>query len=295
MVVPAPRESALTCQGLVKRYGTVTAVNGLSFEVARGDCFGLLGPNGASKTTTLEIMEGLQEPDASIVEVFGKPWTAATRGALRGQLGVRLQQTELPDRLTVLETVRLFRSFYAQGVSVPELLRWTQLEEKWDARLSGLSDGQKQRLSLGCALAGEPALLFLDEPTTGLDPQARLAVWDVIERFIQRGGTVVISTHYMDEADRLCRRVAIVDHGAIIVAGSPAELKSQVASAQVLELELDQGALEAAQLRALPAVEHVTGSGRFWRLGCTAMGETMPALMQLLASNDERARNNGQG
>ena len=283
-------DSALRCEGLVKRFGSLTAVNGLSFQVARGECFGLLGPNGAGKTTSMEILEGLQEPDAGLIEILGKPWNAANRGYLREHLGVQLQQTELPDRLTVLETLRLFRSFYARGVSVAELLALVSLDEKRDARVSSLSGGQKQRLSLACALSGEPALLFLDEPTTGLDPQARLAVWGVIERFLQRGGTVIITTHYMDEADRLCRRVGIVDHGKIIAQGTPAQLKAELAGPQVLELELTRGALKAEALHALPGVERVTGEDRFWVIGSTAIGDTMPALMRLLEAHEERAR-----
>jgi ABC-2 type transport system ATP-binding protein len=286
----APNAIALRCEGLIKRFGAMVAVNGLSFQIARGECFGLLGPNGAGKSTSMEILEGLTERDAGIVEVLGRPWTAQHRSWLRARLGVQLQQTELPDRLTVVETIRLFRSFYPRGPAVAQLLRMVSLEEKRDTRVHALSGGQKQRLSLACAMAGEPELLFLDEPSTGLDPQSRLAVWEVIEQFLQRGGTVLITTHYMDEADRLCRRVAIVDHGEIIALGSPAELKSDLAGAQVLEFELERGAVDHAQLAQLPAVERVHGGSRSWRLGSTAIGATLPALTRLLDARADRVR-----
>jgi len=280
----------LRCEGLVKRFGSVLAVNGLQFEIRRGECFGLLGPNGAGKSTSMEILEGLLEPDAGVVEVLGRPWSDEHRAWLRERLGVQLQQTELPDRLTVLETLRLFRSFYPKGPGVAELLQLVSLEEKRDARVHTLSGGQKQRLSLACALAGEPELLFLDEPSTGLDPQSRLAVWSVVERFLQRGGTVLITTHYMDEADRLCGRVAIVDHGSIIALGSPAQLKAELAGAQVLEFELARGGIDAAQLARLPGVERVQGEERFWHLGSTEIGATLPALVQLLEAHGERVQ-----
>ena len=288
MVGQYSKDVALRCEGLVKRYGSVQAVNGLEFSVQRGECFGLLGPNGAGKTTSMEILEGLTAPDAGIVEVLGRSWSAAQRSWLRERVGVQLQQTELPDRLTVEETLRLFRSFYSKGLAVAELLALVSLEEKRDARVHMLSGGQKQRLSLACALAGRPEVLFLDEPTTGLDPQARLAVWGVVEGFIQQGGTVLITTHYMDEAEKLCRRVAIVDHGKIIALGSPAALKAESAGAQVIELEFEHGRITPPQLEALAAVSRVHGSGRHWVLGSTAIGETFPALMALVQAHDEK-------
>jgi ABC-2 type transport system ATP-binding protein len=284
------QDLALRCEGLIKRFGSVRAVNGLSFSVERGECFGLLGPNGAGKTTSMEIMEGLTAPDGGVVEVLGRAWSDAQRNWLRERVGVQLQQTELPDRLTVEETIRLFRSFYPSGATVRELLGLVSLEEKRDARVHQLSGGQRQRLSLACALAGQPQVLFLDEPSTGLDPQARLAVWSVVEQFLARGGTVMITTHYMDEAERLCRRVAIVDHGAIIALGTPAKLKEELAGAQVLELELERGAIEEDAFRSLPAVARAQGSGRYWTLGSTAIGETMPALMRLIEVHGEKLR-----
>jgi ABC-2 type transport system ATP-binding protein len=208
-------------------------VDGIDLEVPAGECFGLLGPNGAGKTTTIEICEGLTEADSGEVEVLGLRW-ATDASALRQRLGIQLQDTQLADKLTVTETLRLFCSFYSRGPSPEDLLRVVQLDEKRDARVGALSGGQKQRLALACALVGDPDLLFLDEPTTGLDPQARRQVWDLIERFRQSGRTIVITTHYMEEAERLCDRVAIVDHGRIIALGSPAAL---IAALGVVERE----------------------------------------------------------
>ena len=173
---------AVRCDALHKRYGDVVAVDGLSLTVQRGECFGLLGPNGAGKTTTIEILEGLLEPDAGEVEVLGLRWRTHA-AELRQRLGIQLQETQLADKLTVAETLRLFRSFYHRGRTVDELLQIVELEGKRDSWVSKLSGGQKQRLALACALAGAPDLLFLDEPTTGLDPQSRRQLWGVLERF----------------------------------------------------------------------------------------------------------------
>jgi ABC-2 type transport system ATP-binding protein len=200
--VASPTE-ALTCVGVVKRYGSVTAVDGLDLTVRRGECFGLLGPNGAGKTTTIEILEGLLHADEGEVTVLGQSW-ANDGAALRPRLGIQLQETQLADKLTVAETLRLFRSFYPAGPTVEELLQVVELGAKRDAWVSKLSGGQRQRLSVACALAGRPELLFLDEPTTGLDPQSRRQLWEVLERFRADGGTILITTHYMDEAHALC-------------------------------------------------------------------------------------------
>jgi ABC-2 type transport system ATP-binding protein len=285
------QEVALRCEGLVKRYGALTAVAGVSFEVRRGECFGLLGPNGAGKTTTMEMIEGLTEPDAGQVTILGRGWEPAQRTWLRERLGVQLQRTELPDRLTVGETLRLFRSFFPRGASVPELLALVTLEEKRNARVMTLSGGQKQRLSLACALAGAPEVLFLDEPTTGLDPQARLAVWSVAERFAERGGTVLITTHYMEEAERLCDRVAIVDHGRIVALDSPAGLIAASGASQLIELELAIGAVGADRLATLPAVVRADGEGRNWTLATAAIGTTLPALLAELDARGDRLAN----
>ncbi len=222
-----PQSPALRVRQLRKAYKDVVAVDGLDLEVRRGECFGLLGPNGAGKTTTLEICEGLSEPDSGEVEVLGRPWTSGAAD-LRQRLGIQLQETLLSDKLTVSETLRLFRSFYRQGPAVDEIIDLVQLRDKYAARVGVLSGGQKQRLALACAIVGDPEVLFLDEPTTGLDPQARRQLWDLILEFKRAGRTTVLTTHYMDEAEVLCDRVAIVDHGRVIALGTPLELMASI-------------------------------------------------------------------
>jgi len=230
--VPDSRKDvALRCRQLVKRYGQVVAVDGLDLAVLRGECFGLLGPNGAGKTTTIEILEGLLEPDAGEVEVLGVGW-AGEGHDLRERIGIQLQETQLHDKLTVEETLRLFRSFYREGRTIQELIEITELDVKRTSRVGKLSGGQKQRLAVACALAGRPEVLFLDEPTTGLDPQSRRQMWSVFERFRAGGGSILITTHHMEEAEALCDRVAVVDRGRVIALGSPAELVASLGRAQ---------------------------------------------------------------
>ena len=231
---------AVRCDGLTKRYGDVVAVDGLSLHVRRGECFGLLGPNGAGKTTTIEILEGLLTPDAGDVDVLGLRWGTDDR-ELRQRLGVQLQETQLAEKLTVEETLRLFRSFYHRGRTVDELLSIIELESKRRSWVGKLSGGQKQRLAIACALAGDPDLLFLDEPTTGLDPQSRRQLWGLLQRFRTGGGTILLTTHYMDEAETLCDRVAIVDEGRVITVGTPAELIGSLGAPKVV---VQQGTLE---------------------------------------------------
>jgi ABC-2 type transport system ATP-binding protein len=207
---------AVRCSNLIKRFGEMTAVDGLDLEVVRGECFGLLGPNGAGKTTTVEILEGLQSPDGGQVEVLGERWGRGRDRQLRTRLGVSLQETQLAEKLTVEETVQLFRSFYPHGRSADAAIALVELEEKRTSRVGKLSGGQRQRLAVACALVGAPELVFLDEPTTGLDPQARLKLWEIVEDFKREGGTVLLTTHYMEEAARLCDRLAVMDKGRII-------------------------------------------------------------------------------
>jgi len=277
---------ALRCRGLVKRYGSVVAVAGLDLEVGRGECFGLLGPNGAGKTTTVEICEGLTRPDAGDVEVLGERWTGDGH-ALRARLGVQLQETKFPEKLKVSEVIALFRSFYPRGQSVEQALALVELGEKRDAVVKGLSGGQKQRLSLACALVGDPELLFLDEPTTGLDPQSRLQTWGIVESLMARGRTVLLTTHYMEEAARLCDRVAIVDHGRTIALGTPRALVASLGAEHVVEFAVEAGAPQPgeAALRALPSVEAVAREedGRF-RLTVREVHRTVPALLAALAA-----------
>src|SRR5580704_6623096 len=237
MSEPTP-PAALLVRGLHKAYKDVVAVDGLDLEVRRGECFGLLGPNGAGKTTTIEICEGLTPADSGAgsqdVELLGMSWNSHA-GALRQKLGIQLQETQLSEKLTVTETIRLFRSFYDQGPDTENVISQAQLTEKRDARVGGLSGGQKQRLALGCALVGAPEFLFLDEPTTGLDPQARRQLWDLIEQFKLAGRTILLTTHYMDEAERLCDRVAIMDHGKTIALASPKELIASIGVEHIVE------------------------------------------------------------
>jgi ABC-2 type transport system ATP-binding protein len=233
-------EFAVDCEGLQKRYGHVVAVDGISLHVRRGECFGLLGPNGAGKTTTIEILEGLIAPDAGEVEVLGMRW-ATDEHDLRQRLGIHLQETQLPEKLTVEEVLRLFRSFYRRGRTIEELLQVVEIDSKRHSRVGRLSGGQKQRLSLACALAGDPDLLFLDEPTTGLDPQSRRQLWQLLHRFRSAGGTILLTTHYMDEAESLCDRVAVIDHGKVITLGTPADLIASLGAPKVV---VHQGTLE---------------------------------------------------
>jgi ABC-2 type transport system ATP-binding protein len=218
---------ALRVQGLRKAYDDVVAVDGLDLQVQTGECFGLLGPNGAGKTTTIEICEGLLAADSGSVEVLGRRWESDERD-LRELLGIQLQDTQLSEKLTVNETLTLFQSFYREGRDVGDVIDQVELEEKRDSRVGALSGGQKQRLAIACALVGNPQLLFLDEPTTGLDPVARRQLWDLISKFQAEGKTIVLTTHYMEEAERLCDRVAIVDHGHVIALGTPRDLIDSV-------------------------------------------------------------------
>jgi ABC-2 type transport system ATP-binding protein len=226
MVTTSP---ALVVRGLKKSYGDVRAVDGLDLEIQAGECFGLLGPNGAGKTTTIEICEGLLERDDGDLTLLGRTWENEA-DALRERLGIQLQDTQLSEKLTVKETLELFRSFYHKGREVDAVIGLVQLEEKKNARVGTLSGGQKQRLAIACALVGDPELLFLDEPTTGLDPQSRRQLWSLIEEFKATGRTILLTTHYMDEAEKLCDRVAIVDHGHIIAQGTPHGLIDSIGS-----------------------------------------------------------------
>ena len=275
---PAP---ALRVAGLRKAYGDVVAVDGLDLTVASGECFGLLGPNGAGKTTTIEICEGLTEPDAGEVEVLGQRWDRDER-ALRERLGIQLQDTQLAEKLTVEETVRLFRSFYSRGRRVDDVIDIVQLGEKRRARVGKLSGGQKQRLALACAIVGDPDLLFLDEPTTGLDPQSRRQLWELINELRASGRSIVLTTHYMDEAERLCDRVAIVDHGHVIALGSPRELIASLGAEHVVEFtvaEAPSDALSPDDLRALDGVRAAREHEGRWTLEVVELKRAVPALL----------------
>jgi ABC-2 type transport system ATP-binding protein len=227
MTLADPSTPALRVQGLRKAYSDVVAVDGLDLQVDAGECFALLGPNGAGKTTTIEICEGLLPADSGDVEVLGRRWETDEK-ELRELLGIQLQDTQLSEKLTVDETLTLFQSFYRDARDVGEVIDQVELGEKRHSRVGGLSGGQKQRLAIACALVGNPQLLFLDEPTTGLDPVSRRQLWELISKFQAEGKTIVLTTHYMEEAERLCDRVAIVDHGRLIAMGTPHDLIESV-------------------------------------------------------------------
>ncbi len=284
MSAPANPSSALLVQDLRKYYGDVRAVDGLDLDVGAGECFGLLGPNGAGKTTTIEICEGLLSPDSGRVEILGLRWDREEK-QLRQRLGIQLQETQLADKLTVAEVVRLFRSFYERGRSVDEVIRLVQLEEKRDGRVGKLSGGQKQRLALACAIVGDPDLLFLDEPTTGLDPQSRRQLWDLITDFKAHGRTILLTTHYMDEAEILCDRVAIVDHGKVIALGTPRELIRSLGAEHVVDFALsaDGTQLDESALRSIGGVRAARARAGGYELNVGELHRTVPALLGFLA------------
>jgi ABC-2 type transport system ATP-binding protein len=278
-------EPAILCHQLRKRYGHVTAVDGLDLRVERGECFGMLGPNGAGKTTTIEILQGLLDPDEGSVEVLGRCWANDERD-LRQRMGSQLQETKLPERLTVEEVVRLFRSFYRRGRSVEAVLAEVALLEKRGAWVSKLSGGQRQRLAVACALVSEPELLFLDEPTTGLDPQSRRQAWEIVSAFRRKGGTVLLTTHYMEEAQHLCDRVAVIDHGRVIALGSPRELIASLGAEHVVEFSLEASAtMPETAYTMLPGVEAVSDDDGKVRLTVSQVHLVVPALIRMLAEH----------
>lgn len=279
MTHPVVESAAVRVRGLVKRYEDLVAVNGIDLDVARGECFGLLGPNGAGKTTTVEVLEGLLPFDAGDVAILGRTWRDGRR--LRQRIGIALQETHLADRLTVHETVTMFRSFFDRGRTPDQVIGLVGLEDKRDAWVVKLSGGQRQRLAIACALVGDPELLFLDEPTTGLDPQSRRRLWDVVSEFRGQGRSCILTTHYMEEAERLCDRVAIIDHGRIIAQGTPVQLIGQLGGTQVVEFRASPD-VDEAFCRSLPGVSGITRFQQRWRLTVVALNRTVPALVDAL-------------
>jgi ABC-2 type transport system ATP-binding protein len=272
---------AIQCHDLRKAYdGKVEAVRGLNLEIETGECFGLLGPNGAGKTTTIEILEGLLEPTSGKVTILGHDWQTNAQ-ELREWLGISLQETRLSEKLTVRETIELFSSFYREPRSSDDVLTDLQLNEKADAWVGKLSGGQRQRLAVATALVGNPKVLFLDEPTTGLDPQSRRQLWDIIRTFQKAGGTVLLTTHYMDEAERLCDRLAIIDHGQLIAEGAPADLIDRLGGHHVVEFSVTGNSDEAALdgWRALPGVDSVRHDDGLVCLNVREPHRTIPALL----------------
>ena len=272
--------TAIECRGLRKTYeGNVEAVRGLDLIIETGECFGLLGPNGAGKTTTIEILEGLLQPTSGEVQILGRTWQANER-ELREWLGISLQETRLSEKLTVRETLQLFASFYRHPTSIESVLDELSLREKADAWVGKLSGGQKQRLAVATALVANPKILFLDEPTTGLDPQSRRQLWDIVRQFQQRNGTVLLTTHYMDEAERLCDRLAIIDHGRIIAAGTPAELIERLTGHHVVEFAIAGAPSGNGNVwSALPGVQSVRAEDGLFSLQVNEPHETIPALL----------------
>src|SRR6266850_767794 len=274
--------AAIECRDLRKTYdGKVEALCGLTLSIAPGECFGLLGPNGAGKTTTIEILEGLLAPTSGEVTILGQSWKTHARD-LREQLGISLQETRLSEKLTVRETVELFASFYREPRASDEVLGQLQLTEKADSWVGKLSGGQRQRLAVATALVGNPKILFLDEPTTGLDPQSRRQLWDIIHAFQRAGGTVLLTTHYMDEAERLCDRLAIVDHGVIIAEGSPADLIDRLGGHHVVEFSVSADGNSHARetWRTLPGVESMRDEDGLFSLNVREPHLTIPALLE---------------
>jgi ABC-2 type transport system ATP-binding protein len=275
---------AVAVRELRKSYDRVEAVRGIDFEIRRGECFGLLGPNGAGKTTTIEILEGLLAPTSGEVLVLGRRFGRDDR-EIRERLGVCLQQTVLSEKLSVRETLQLFRAFYREGRAPDAVIADVGLGEKAGARVGMLSGGQKQRLALACALVGDPELLFLDEPTTGLDPQSRRQVWDLVNGVKARGRTVLLTTHYMDEAERLCDTIAIVDHGRIIARGTPRELVLSLGGEHVVEIAVAGNggeALAPEQLADLPSVSSVHAQAGHMVLAVREPHVAVPALLERL-------------
>ena len=279
-------EPAVRVKGLVKRYGATVAVAGIDLEVRRGECFGLLGPNGAGKTTTVEVLEGLLAADGGEVEVLGMRWDRAPDELRRG-IGVALQETQLYGRLSARETVELFASFYPAPRDALEVLREVGLEGSAGVWVERLSGGQRQRLALALSLVHRPELVFLDEPTTGLDPRARRETWSLLQGIKGSGTTLLLTTHFMDEAEALCDRVAVVDRGKVIALGTPAELVRGLGGEAVVEVETAPAA-DPERLRGLEGVRRVEGSGAALRLIVERAHEVVPRLLAALEADGRR-------
>jgi ABC-2 type transport system ATP-binding protein len=271
-------QAVITVEELRKHYGATKAVDGISFTVRAGEIFGMLGPNGAGKSTTIEMIEGLRRPDAGRITVLGLEQPRNSQ-AIKMWIGIQLQTTALYPRLTVTEVLNLFYTFFPgrKTILTDELIRMVDLHEKRATRSKDLSGGQRQRLSVALALVNDPEMVFLDEPTTGMDPQARRQLWDVIQDLRRQGKTILMTTHYMEEAQQLCDRVAIVDHGRILELDSPAALIRRFF--QDVAIEFQDGQAEAGAYRMLPGVTHATSEGGRVTLYSADVPQTMAALL----------------
>jgi len=279
--------SAIEARAVVKRFGSTTAVAGLSLDVRAGEIFGLLGPNGAGKTTTTELLEGRQRPDSGEIRVLGFDMCRSGAGA-RQRIGIQLQSTALYQRLTVREIVTLFASFYDRALAPDEVIAQVHLQSKAACRVGQLSGGQRQRLALGIALVNDPDLLFLDEPTTGLDPQVRCQIWEVIEHVRKRGRTVLLTTHYMEEATRLCDRIALMNAGRIVAAGRPRDLVRE--HFDLTALRLPTAALPADELRRVPSVASVLVDNGTTTVYSRMVADTMLSLTAIAARHGAELR-----
>ena len=278
--------AAIECRQLVKTYPgnpPVEAVRGLDLTVEEGECFALLGPNGAGKTTTLEILEGLLAATSGDVQILGYRWGEHDH-EIRERIGISLQETKLAEKLTVMETINLFRSFYQRGLTPQEAIGLVSLDQKAKARIGQLSGGQLQRLAVACAVVGDPQLLFLDEPSTGLDPQSRRQLWDVIKQFRDSGRTVMLTTHYMDEAERLCDRVAIVDQGRVIALGTPSELISRLGGEHLIDFRLADNSkpISESEFTRLPSARSARCKDLSYTISVESPHLALPALLALL-------------
>ena len=272
-------DTVIKVDNLRKAYGAVKAVDDISFSVAQGEVFGMLGPNGAGKTTTMEIVEGIRPYDSGSVSVLGMNIKRSKR-KIKSQIGVQLQATSMYPKLTVSEMLQLFGSFFPRHISIDRIIEVTGLEESRKKRFENLSGGQKQRLSIALALINNPKILFLDEPTTGLDPQSRHNIWSLIELIRKKGKTVFITTHYMEEAERLCDRVAIIDHGKIIATDRPQSLISQNFQEQAIEFDINHH-IEKEELLKIAGVNNILMEGDKATVYSSSISATVPALIDL--------------
>ncbi|MDM4765886.1 ABC transporter ATP-binding protein [Pelomonas sp. SE-A7] len=269
---------AIETRGLRKRFGSVQAVDGLDLQVRRGEVFGLLGPNGAGKTTSMEMLEGISTPDEGELKLLGLDWRK-DGAAIRPRIGVQFQITELDDRIKVREALELFSSYYARPRPVAEMLAQVSLQEQAESFQSKLSGGQRQRLALALALIHNPELVFLDEPTTGLDPQARQGLWDMVRQLKAEGRTVLLTTHYMEEAETLCDRVGIMDRGRLLEVGTPRELIAALKRSDFAEIEFAAGSQAGPQALAARTGLAIEAKAGHWEVALSSTQRDLRALL----------------